>query len=61
MYCSCLYVFKCPWDRSGRSAGTENSDSYTDRKTEINSKVKVCVNIKVQINTEIQIDTNTKT
>lgn len=60
MYCSCLYVFKCPWDRSGRSAGTENSDSYTDRKTEINSKVKVCVNIKVQINTEIQIGTNTK-
>ena len=56
MYCSCLYVFKCPWDRSGRSAGTENSDSYTDRKTEINSKVKVHVNIKVQINTEIQID-----
>ena len=53
MYCSCLYVFKCPWDRSGRSAGTENSDSYTDRKIEINSKVKVCVNIKVQINTEI--------
>ena len=61
MYCSCLYVFKCLWDRSGRSAGTENSDSYTDRKTEINSKVKVCVNIKVQINTEIQIGTNTKT
>ena len=61
MYCSCLYVFKCPWDRSGRSACTENSDSYTDRKIEINRKVKVHVNIKVQINTEIQIGTNTKT
>ena len=46
MYCSCLYVFKCPWDRSGRSAGTENSDSYTDRKSKSTAKSKSTSTLK---------------